>query len=80
MYAHTVEPRDRLLVENVRDCAELPVPIAEQQQYVIGEARGELPKRTRTNITTSQRKPWKDLEPIPAGLFGPVRLVPRSEP
>ncbi len=45
---------------------------------LVGEARGELPKRTRTNITTSQRKPWKDLEPIPSGLFGPVRLVPRT--
>ena len=41
----------------------------------VGEARGELPKRTRTNITVSQRKAWKDLEPIEAGLFGPVRLV-----
>ena len=44
---------------------------------LVGEARGVLPKRTRTNITTSQRKAWKDLEPIEAGLFGPVRLVPR---
>lgn len=47
---------------------------------LVGEARGELPKRTRTNITTSQRKPWKELDPIPSGLFGPVRLVPRVEP
>jgi len=43
---------------------------------LVGEARGELPKRTRTNIAVSQRKPWKDLEVIPAGLFGPVQLVP----
>lgn len=42
---------------------------------LVGEARGELPKLTRTNIAVSQRKPWKDHEPIPAGLFGPVRLV-----
>lgn len=42
---------------------------------LVGEARGELPKKTRTNIVVSQRKPWKDLEPIEAGLFGPVRLV-----
>ncbi len=42
---------------------------------LVGEARGALPKRTRTNITVSQRKPWKDLEPIESGLFGPVRLV-----
>jgi hypothetical protein len=45
---------------------------------LVGEARGVVPKRTRTNITTSQRKSWKDLEPIEAGLFGPVRLVPRD--
>ena len=46
---------------------------------LVGEARGELPKRTRTNITTSQRKSWKELDPIPSGLFGPVRLVPNTE-
>jgi hypothetical protein len=37
-----------------------------------------LPKRTRTNVTQSQRKAWKDLEPIETGLFGPVRLVARE--
>ncbi len=42
---------------------------------LVGEARGALPKLTRTNITVSQRKPWKDLEPLETGLFGPVRLV-----
>ncbi len=42
---------------------------------LVGEARGEVPRLTRTNITISQRKPWKEHEPIPAGLFGPVRLV-----
>jgi hypothetical protein len=47
---------------------------------LVGEARGEIPKRTRTNIVTSQRKAWKDLDPIPAGLFGPVRLVPTPAP
>ena len=44
---------------------------------LIADAR--LPaaeRRTRTNITVSQRKPWKDLAPIESGLFGPVRLVP----
>ncbi len=44
---------------------------------LIGDAR--LPaaeRRTRTNIIVSQRKPWKDHEPIASGLFGPVRLVP----
>ncbi len=45
---------------------------------LVGEARGTLPKRTRTNIAVSQRKAWKDLEPIEAGLFGPVRLVARG--
>ncbi len=43
---------------------------------LIGEARSAVPRWTRTNILVSQRKPWKDLEPIEAGLFGPVRLVP----
>ncbi len=47
---------------------------------LVGEARGEVPKQTRTNIVVSQRKPWKDLEPIEAGLFGPVRLIARGEP
>ena len=47
---------------------------------LVGEARGELPKHTRTNITLSQRKAWKDHEPIEAGLFGPVRLVARQTP
>jgi hypothetical protein len=35
-------------------------------------------RQTRTNITVSQRKPWKDLAPIESGLFGPVRLVPAA--
>lgn len=47
---------------------------------LVGEARSELPKLTRTNITVSQRKPWKDLDPIPTGLFGPVRLIPTASP
>jgi hypothetical protein len=47
---------------------------------LVGEARGALPKLARTNITVSQRKQWKDLEPIEAGLFGPVRLVPTTAP
>ena len=42
---------------------------------LVGEARGDLPKLTRTNIAVSQRKPWKELDVIEAGLFGPVRLV-----
>ena len=44
---------------------------------LVGEARGAVPKQTRTNIVVSQRKPWKDLELIEAGLFGPVRLIAR---
>lgn len=43
---------------------------------LVGEARGLLPRRTKTNIQQSQRKSWKDLEPMEAGLFGPVRLIP----
>lgn len=46
---------------------------------LVGEARGAVPKLTRTNIAVSQRKSWKDLEVIEAGLFGPVLLVPRAE-
>lgn len=42
---------------------------------LVGEARGELPKLTRTNIAVSQRKPWKELDVIETGLFGPVKLV-----
>ncbi len=45
---------------------------------LVGEARGALPKGTRTNITVSQKKAWKELEPVEAGLFGPVRLVPQA--
>ena len=44
---------------------------------LIGDARLPAAERlTRTNIIVSQRKPWKDHEPIASGLFGPVRLVP----
>ena len=48
------------------------------QNRLVGEARGVVPKLTRTNILVSQRKPWKDLAPLDSGLFGPVRLVPRA--
>ncbi|MDO8543891.1 MAG: glycosyl hydrolase [Opitutaceae bacterium] len=43
---------------------------------LVGEARGAVPRWTRTNIVQSQRKSWKDLEPVAAGLFGPIRLIP----
>jgi hypothetical protein len=51
---------------------------------LVGEARGALPRWTKTNVTSSQRGlgadlqngPWKNLDPIDAGLFGPVRLIP----
>jgi hypothetical protein len=51
---------------------------------LVGEARGALPRWTKTNITNSKRGigreiqtgPWKNLDPIESGLFGPVRLVP----
>ena len=51
---------------------------------LVGEARGLVPRWTKTNVTQSQRGlgrelqvgPWKNLDPIEAGLFGPVRLIP----
>jgi hypothetical protein len=51
---------------------------------LVGEARGAVPRWTKTHITQSQRGlgkemqsgPWKNLDPIDAGLFGPVRLIP----
>jgi hypothetical protein len=51
---------------------------------LVGEARGLVPRFTKTNVTQSQRGlgremqsgPWKNLDPIEAGLFGPVRLIP----
>jgi hypothetical protein len=51
---------------------------------LVGEARGAVPKWTKTHVTQSQRGlgqemqsgPWKALDPIEAGLFGPVRLIP----
>ncbi len=51
---------------------------------LVGEARGAVPRWTKTHVTSSQRGlgkdmqsgPWKTLDPIDAGLFGPVRLIP----
>jgi hypothetical protein len=51
---------------------------------LVGEARGAVPRWTKTNVTQSQRGlgkelqsgPWKNLDLIEAGLFGPVRLIP----
>jgi hypothetical protein len=46
---------------------------------LIGDARGVSPQPiTRTNVTVSGGKPWKALEPVESGLFGPVRLVRRK--
>ena len=36
----------------------------------------EAERRTRTNITHSGIRPWKDTPLLRSGLFGPVRLVP----
>ncbi len=48
---------------------------------LVGDARLPVSERTtRTNITTSGGKPWAQLEPIPSGLFGPVRLMATPEP
>ncbi|MBI5689772.1 MAG: hypothetical protein HZC55_06705 [Verrucomicrobia bacterium] len=51
---------------------------------LVGEARGAVPKWTKTHVTVSQRGlgremqsgPWAKLDPIESGLFGPVRLIP----
>lgn len=43
---------------------------------LVGDAK--LPpgqRTTRTNVTTSGQQPWSRLEPVAAGLFGPVRVV-----
>lgn len=43
---------------------------------LVGDARLPEPQRiTRTNVTTSGGKPWIELEPLPSGLLGPVRLI-----
>ncbi|MBL9205704.1 MAG: hypothetical protein JNN01_11500 [Opitutaceae bacterium] len=48
---------------------------------LVGDARLDGPGVTRTNVTVSQGRLWHDgawrqLELIPSGLMGPVRLVP----
>ncbi|MBM3855527.1 MAG: hypothetical protein FJ399_20630, partial [Verrucomicrobia bacterium] len=51
---------------------------------LVGEARGEVPRFTKTNVTQSQygfgrevqSGSWKNLGVLEAGLFGPVRLIP----
>jgi hypothetical protein len=43
---------------------------------LVGDAKlPEAQRQTRTNITVSAGKPWRDLELRDSGLFGPVRLV-----
>ncbi len=43
---------------------------------LVGDAKlPEAQRRTRTNITVSAGKPWRELELRDSGLFGPVRLV-----
>ena len=43
---------------------------------LIGEARGETASKiTRTNVIDTAGVPWRDVPPIPSGLFGPVRLL-----
>jgi hypothetical protein len=46
----------------------------------LGEARNEIPKRPRTNITLLQHEPSTELDAIPSGLFGPVSLVEDPNP
>ena len=43
---------------------------------LAGDARlPESQRITRTNVTTSGGKRWAELDPLPSGLLGPVRLV-----
>ncbi|MDX2149562.1 MAG: glycosyl hydrolase [Bryobacteraceae bacterium] len=43
---------------------------------LVGDAKLPPAQRTtRTNVTVSGGKPWAQHEPIPSGLFGPVRLI-----
>jgi len=47
---------------------------------LVGDAGLPQSRRlTRTNVTTSGGRPWADLEPVPSGLMGPVRLVPMAD-
>ncbi len=43
---------------------------------LVGDAKLPPAQRvTGTNVTASAGKAWKDWEPLPSGLFGPVKLV-----
>jgi hypothetical protein len=43
---------------------------------LVGDAKLPPPERTtRTNVTTSDAKPWSQLQSLESGLFGPVRLI-----
>jgi hypothetical protein len=43
---------------------------------LVGDAQGPASERvTRTNITVTGGKRWRDAPLLPSGLFGPVRLV-----
>ncbi len=43
---------------------------------LIGEARGETTEEiTKTNVTDTAGVPWRNVNPIASGLFGPVRLL-----
>jgi hypothetical protein len=64
---------------------ELVVEVADTwHNRLVGEAKGAVPRWTKTNINQSQRGlgrdlqsgPWQNLDIIEAGLFGPVRLIP----
>lgn len=46
------------------------------QNRLIGDSGLPQAQRvTRTNVTVSAGKPWAQLDPIPSGLMGPVRLI-----
>jgi (4-O-methyl)-D-glucuronate---lignin esterase len=47
---------------------------------LIGDSRGETERKvTRTNIVETGSVPWAKAEPIPSGLFGPVRVLQSRE-
>jgi hypothetical protein len=43
---------------------------------LVGDAKTEGKNFARTNIERTNGRLWKDVELIPSGLFGPVRLIP----
>jgi hypothetical protein len=65
--------------ESLRDGAnELVIEVANTwSNRLVGDARSpESSSFTKTNITSTGGRRWKDAPLLPSGLFGPVRLIP----